>query len=110
MGAGTERTANTTNLYFDHVEAEALVIALDLKGLSVSGGSACQSGATGALACVDLRWGSPRLVRGPACASRCPRLTTEAEIDEALAIIPEAVARLRALSPTWQKTRVLASV
>src|ERR1019366_7234921 len=45
-GGGTTRVANTSNLYFDHVEAEALVIALDLKGLAVSGGSACQSGAT----------------------------------------------------------------
>ena len=45
-GGGAPRVANTSNLYFDHVEAEALVIALDLKGLAVSGGSACQSGAT----------------------------------------------------------------
>ena len=45
-GGGAARVANTSNLYFDHVEAEALVIALDLKGLAVSGGSACQSGAT----------------------------------------------------------------
>ena len=45
-GAGAARVANTSNLYFDRVEAEALVIALDLKGLAVSGGSACQSGST----------------------------------------------------------------
>src|SRR5277367_5228253 len=44
-GAGAPRVSNTSNLYFNHLEAEALVIALDLKGLSVSGGSACQSGA-----------------------------------------------------------------
>ena len=40
------RAANTTNIWFDHLEGEALVIALDLKGVAVSGGSACHSGAT----------------------------------------------------------------
>jgi len=40
------RTANTTNISFDNVEGEALVIALDLKGVAVSGGSACHSGST----------------------------------------------------------------
>ena len=46
-GAGAFRaTANTTNIWFDQVEGEALVIALDLKGVAVSGGSACHSGAT----------------------------------------------------------------
>jgi cysteine desulfurase len=45
-GGGAPRVANTTNLYFDGVDAEALIIALDLHGLAVSAGSACQSGAT----------------------------------------------------------------
>ena len=40
------RVANTSNLWFDQLEGEALVIALDLKGVAVSGGSACHSGAT----------------------------------------------------------------
>src|ERR1039458_9383302 len=45
-GAFVPRVANTTNIWFDHLEGEALVIALDLKGVAVSGGSACHSGAT----------------------------------------------------------------
>ncbi|HEU5457944.1 MAG TPA: cysteine desulfurase family protein, partial [Terracidiphilus sp.] len=45
-GAPVPRAANTTNIWFDHLEGEALVIALDLKGVAVSGGSACHSGAT----------------------------------------------------------------
>ena len=40
------RAANTTNIRFDQLEGEALVIALDLKGVAVSGGSACHSGST----------------------------------------------------------------
>src|SRR6185437_12527126 len=44
-GAGAPRVPNTANIYFDYIEGEALVIALDLKGLSVSTGAACSSGA-----------------------------------------------------------------
>jgi len=107
-GFGTDRTPNTSNLYFDHVEAEALVIALDLKGLSVSGGSACQSGATEPSHVLTAMGLSPARARA---SIRCSlsRLTTPAEVDAALAIIPEAVARLRSLSPTWKQSLALAS-
>src|SRR6185437_4628510 len=44
-GIGARRVPNTTNLWFDFIEGEALVIALDLKGLAVSSGAACSSGA-----------------------------------------------------------------
>jgi cysteine desulfurase len=108
-GFGTERTPNTTNLYFDHVEAEALVIALDLKGLSVSGGSACQSGATEPSHGLTAMGLSPARARASIRFS-LSRLTTPEEVDAALAIIPEAVARLRSLSPTWKQSLALASV
>jgi cysteine desulfurase len=101
-GAGPPRVANTTNLYFDHVEAEALVIALDLKGLSVSGGSACQSGATEPSHVLTAMGLSPARARASVRFS-LSRLTTAEEIDCALAIIPAAVERLRSLSPTWRK-------
>ncbi len=45
-GAGAPRAVNTTNIRFEQVEGEALVIALDLKGVAVSGGPACHSGST----------------------------------------------------------------
>ncbi len=44
-GDRTSRTPNTSNLYFDGVDGEALVIALDLRGYAVSTGAACSSGA-----------------------------------------------------------------
>ena len=69
-GSGAPRVANTSNLYFDHVEAEALVIALDLKGLAVSGGSACQSGATEPSHVLHGHGRSAKLAPAPACASR----------------------------------------
>ncbi|MEO6983584.1 MAG: aminotransferase class V-fold PLP-dependent enzyme [Edaphobacter sp.] len=104
-GAGAPRVSNTSNIYFDHVEAEALVIALDLKGLSVSGGSACQSGATEpshVLTAMGLNAARARA----SIRFSLSKLNTEAEVDEALAVIPTAVARLRELSPTYTKTAV----
>jgi cysteine desulfurase len=44
-GARRDRTPNTSNVYFDGVDGEAMVIALDLRGFAVSTGSACSSGA-----------------------------------------------------------------
>ncbi len=44
-GAGAERLPNTSNICFEGIEGEALLIALDLKGFAVSSGSACSSGA-----------------------------------------------------------------
>jgi len=104
-GHGLPRVANTANLYFDHVEAEALVIALDLKGLSVSGGSACQSGATEPSHVLTAMGLTPARARASIRFS-LTRLTTQEEVDRALEIIPAAVARLRDLSPTWRKQPV----
>jgi cysteine desulfurase len=101
-GAGAPRVSNTANLYFDHLEAEALVIALDLKGLSASGGSACQSGAAEPSHVLTAMGLPPARARASIRFS-LSRLTTEDEIDEALKIIPAAVARLRELSPAYRK-------
>jgi cysteine desulfurase len=101
-GAGAARVCNTSNMFFDHVEAEALVIALDLKGLAVSGGSACQSGATEPSHVLTAMGLSPARARASVRFS-LSRLTTENEIDWALELVPAAVARLRKLSPTWRK-------
>jgi cysteine desulfurase len=107
-GAGAPRVANTTNIYFDHVEAEALVIALDLKGLSVSGGSACQSGATEPSHVLTAMGLSSTRARASIRFS-LSKLTTEEEVDHALELIPAAVAHLRELSPTYTKPITLAS-
>jgi len=97
-GAGAPRVANTSNLFFDHVEAEALVIALDLKGLAVSGGSACQSGSTEPSHVLTAMGLSPARARASVRIS-LSRLTTGDEVDCALALVPAAVARLRELAP-----------
>jgi cysteine desulfurase len=104
-GGGVARVANTSNLYFDYVEAEALVIALDLKGLAVSGGSACQSGATEPSHVLTAMGLSEARARASVRFSMS-RLTTEDEVDAVVAMIPVAVARLRELSPKRQPLAV----
>jgi cysteine desulfurase len=97
-GAAAPRVPNTTNLRFDNLEGEALVIALDLKGLAVSGGSACMSGATEPSHVLTAMG----LVSTSARASlrfSLTKLNTEDEIDAALELVPAAVNRLRELAP-----------
>ncbi len=94
------RTPNTTNLWFDHLEGEALVIALDLKGLAVSGGSACASGATEPSHVLLAMGLSDHRARASLRFS-LSRLTTEDDVDFALALVPAAVSRLRSLSPVY---------
>src|SRR5258708_11832460 len=101
-GEGAARVPNTSNIRFDHVDGEAMVIALDLKGVAVAPGAACSSGAIEAshvLVAMGLR---PDQARGSIRLS-LGKQTTEDDIDVALALVPETVARLRELSPTYKK-------
>lgn len=97
-GAGQPRVPNTINLYFNNLEGEALVIALDLKGIAVSGGSACASGASEPSHVLTAMGLPPERARASLRFS-LTKLNTEQDIDEALEIIPAAVSRLRELAP-----------
>jgi len=97
-GAGLPRVPNTTNLYFNDLEGEALVIALDLKGIAVSGGSACASGAAEPSHVLTAMGLAPERARASLRFS-LTKLNTEQDIDDALQIIPQAVSRLRELAP-----------
>ncbi len=96
------RTPNTTNLVFPGVEGEALLIALDLKGLACSTGAACSSGAvepSHVLTAIGL---PPEEARASLRFS-LGRHTTPADIDFALRVVPAAVAQLRELSPVYSR-------
>ena len=97
-GGDFARVPNTTNIYFDNLEGEALVIALDLKGLSTSGGSACASGATEPSHVLTAMGLSTPRARASLRFS-LTKQTTEDDIDFALGIIPTAATRLRELAP-----------
>jgi cysteine desulfurase len=100
-GANAARLPNTSNITFPGLEGEALLISLDLKGLAISTGAACSSGAvepSHVLTAIGL---SPEDARASLRFS-LGRQTTREEIDQALTIIPAAVLQLRQLSPTNQ--------
>jgi cysteine desulfurase len=101
-GAGAPRVPTTTNIRFDHIEGESLVIALDLKGLAVSTGAACSSGAiepSHVLLAMGLRSSQARA----SIRFSLGKQTTEEDIDFAIALVLETVARLRELSPSYGK-------
>jgi cysteine desulfurase len=97
-GTETGRVPNTSSIYFDDLEGEALVIALDMKGLATSGGSACMSGAVDPSHVLDAMGLTHKRARASLRFS-LTKLNTEAEIDAALEIVPAAVHRLRELAP-----------
>jgi cysteine desulfurase len=92
------RVANTCNVSFDAAGGEALVIALDLQGISCSTGAACSSGAVAPSHVLTAIGLSPERARSSLRFS-LGRPTTPEEIDRAIEIIPAVVERLRALSP-----------
>jgi cysteine desulfurase len=97
------RVPNTVNIYFDYIDAESLVIALDLKGLAVSTGAACSSGAIEP-SHVLVAMGMPADRARASVRFSLGKQNTEEDVDLALALVPETVARLRELSPVHGKT------
>ena len=101
-GDRTRRVPNTTNVHFDYVEGEALVIALDLKGVACSTGAACSSGAiepSHVLTAIGLR---PDQARASLRFS-LGRQNTPEQVDQVLQVLPGVVSHLRELSPAYKK-------
>jgi cysteine desulfurase len=101
-GDGANRVPNTSNIHFDFIEGEALIIALDLKGLAVSTGAACSSGAiepSHVLTAMGLR---PDRARASIRFSLGKQNSAE-DVDFAIELVPASVARLRELSPLYNR-------
>jgi cysteine desulfurase len=103
-GSIAHRVPNTTNISFTGIEAESLLIALDLEGIAVSTGSACSSG--------TLEPSHVLKAMGLAAARTQSSLrfslgatTTDADIDRVLAVLPGAVSKLRSLTGRPVRTR-----
>jgi cysteine desulfurase len=97
-GPKEPRLPNTSNIAFDHVEAEGILMALDQLGICVSSGSACTTGSLNpshVLTAMGIK---------PARAKGCVRFSlgiynTEEEVDYLLSHLPKVIARLREASP-----------
>jgi cysteine desulfurase len=104
-GNDAPRVPNTSNIYFDYIEGEALIISLDLKGLAVSTGAACSSGAiepSHVLTAMGLR---PDRARASIRFSLAKQNTGN-DVEFAIQLVPASVARLRELSPLYNKGQI----
>ena len=98
--AGAPRVANTSSVYFEYLRGEALAVALDLQGISVSSGSACHAGSQEPSRVLLAMGLTPEQAHGTLRFSLGK--TNQAEdIDHLLSVLPAAVQRLRDLSPVY---------
>jgi len=99
-GAGAPRVPNTSNMRFDGIDSEPLLIALDLRGFAVSSGSACSSGATEpsyVLAAIGLT----REQAKSSVRFSLGRSNTVEQVDALIEAVADVVARLRKLAPAY---------
>ncbi len=96
-GDPSRRVHNTTNISFERVEAESLLIALDLEGIAVSTGSACSSGTLEPSHVLKAMRLPPGRTQGALRFSLGPT-NTEAEVDHVLQVLPGLVEKLRSLT------------
>jgi cysteine desulfurase len=96
-GARSPRVPNTTNISFDRVEAESLLIALDLEGVAVSTGSACSSG-TLEPSHVLKAMGLPVHRTQNSLRFSLGLFSTGEEVDYVVRVLPHLVEKLRSLT------------
>jgi cysteine desulfurase len=96
-GARDERVPNTTNISFERVEAESLLIALDLEGIAVSTGSACSSG-TLEPSHVLKAMGLPSHRTQNSLRFSLGTFSTDEEVDRVVEVLPRLVEKLRGLT------------
>ena len=102
-GDRTRRLPTTTNLCFAGVEGEALVIALDLRGVACATGAACSSGSVEPSHVLVAIGRSPEEARSSVRFS-LGRFTTDEDIDYTLEMLPPVVERLRSVTPRAKKS------
>jgi cysteine desulfurase len=94
-GSAAARVAGVLHCSFDGVDAETLLVALDQQGVMAASGSACSSGAIDP-SHVLLAMGMPRERALSAVRFSLGYASTRADVEHALAVVPEVVAKLRA--------------
>jgi cysteine desulfurase len=97
-GAKEPRLPNTTNICFEFVEAEAVLLLLDKAGICASSGSACTTGSLDPSHVLSAMGISPMRARGSVRFSLGIYNTAE-EVDHLIKTLPPIIARLRAISP-----------
>lgn len=103
INASNEKAVpNILNVSFNYIEGESLLAMLDMNGIAASTGSACASGEAGSSHVLAAMGVDPIAAQG-AIRFSFGRNNTEEEIDYVLGVLPEIVAKLRAMSPVWRR-------
>ena len=101
-GSVSRRMPHVSNISFQGIEGEALLISLDLQGIAVSTGAACASGSLEPSHVLRaMKVSSGRV--DSAIRFSLSRMTSEEDIDYALKVVPETVERMRELSPLYRE-------
>ncbi|HOL67931.1 MAG TPA: aminotransferase class V-fold PLP-dependent enzyme, partial [bacterium] len=103
-GHREKRLYNTANLCVKYVEGESMLLHLDFEGICASSGSACTSGSLEP-SHVLLALGLPHEVAHGSLRFSLGKYSTESDVEAVAAVLPEIVAKLRAMSPLWPKER-----
>ena len=101
-GGMDRRLDGNVSVCFEGVEGEALLLHLDLAGIAASSGSACTSGSLDP-SHVLLALGLPHEIAHGSLRLSLSESSTEAEVDYCIEKLKEIVARLRDMSPVWEK-------
>jgi cysteine desulfurase len=103
-GSFQRRVPNTLNISFRAVEGEAMILSLDLKGIMVSSGSACTSGATEPSHVLKAMEISPEMAQGSVRFS-FGRDNKEDDVEYVVDILAGEVKRLRDISPLYAQSK-----
>lgn len=104
-GESDQRASHVSNISFRFIEAEGLLIHLDLQGIAVSTGSACSSGTLEPSPVIRALGRNEELVRG-AIRFSFGKDNTDEDVNYVLEVLPRAVASLRALSPLTRERSI----
>ena len=104
----TNRLPNTTDIAFEYIEGEAILMLLNKAGIAASSGSACTSGSlepSHVMRAMDI----PYTAAHGTIRFSFSRYNTMSEVDEVLKVMPDIVASLRKLSPYWDGDQPVAN-
>jgi cysteine desulfurase len=104
-GDRSHRLPNTTSVAFEYVEGEAILLMLNEHGICASSGSACTSGSLEP-SHVLRAMGVPFTAAHGSIRFSLSRYSTDKEIDFVLEKLPPIIARLRELSPFWDRSKI----
>jgi cysteine desulfurase len=100
-GHPVRRLPNCASFVFPGAEGEAILLQLDLQGVAASTGSACSSGEDSPSHVLTAMGYDAAIARG-SLRLTLGRENTARDVDDVLAILPEVVDRLRAMSPVYE--------